>query len=806
MSNQNISDLLIYEIYPALYHKIDQVLPEFGFKYKGRYWQSSNRQKIDGTTGDALGAVYVYENSPYGIKDFTRGFVSFWKYFQEKNNFSNRQTLEFLADAAGIKLPDINENPEKHKSQAEKAQLWEEIHWYFRNQLFENKTSDAENHRKYLKKIRGYNLSEVKFMEIGYFPSNDELMNHLIQEKKYDPVLVHEALQSFKKFEGNSQKNKYHLTTPFKNISGIITGFSVRTIDPNTEPRYLNTTGTEKGLFNFNATRLRKRDILLVEGQLDALHCSAKGFENTVALSGSSLSNDYIELFEKFEIKSVTLILDGDRAGKDATIRIINQYLNLSNPTFRLYIVEMPKDEDPDSFLLKFGADEFEKMIRVAKRHFQYLADQIMPPFQIIDTPKQIDFVIDESAKIAFSLNENLKNLFFQHLDSNSVTPEISFRSIEDRFLQLKIEKEKNNIQNELSSLLREAIGKNHKGIFIPEVDHFKSRLREITSKNPEYLIESYTAKKFIEDLKHTDDSLLTGFKILDDVMRIPQGAITLIAGRTGHGKTTVLLNLLWSMSTIYPGKSFYFFTFEEERKYLSLKLLNLIIDKSEINPNYHDNKAYLKSYISHDKNDDIQIEKAKIELFNRFENKQIQIMDKNFSIENLVEVISHLKNLHGDTLGGIFIDYIQKINSDKRFEIRQRQLQYISNILLQDVAKDLSVPLMIGAQLNRDTDKSADGRPKLYHLREAGDLEQDANVVLSVYNPLSREENETEIRSDRNEIAPVVPIELKTLKNRDGPANRTVNVLFNPSTGRIYDRKTDQIFDKNDYNNSMFN
>jgi KaiC/GvpD/RAD55 family RecA-like ATPase len=59
--------------------------------------------------------------------------------------------------------------------------------------------------------------------------------------------------------------------------------------------------------------------------------------------------------------------------------------------------------------------------------------------------------------------------------------------------------------------------------------------------------------------------------------MRIPQGALSIVSGRPGHGKTSLLLNLLLSLLSQYPDQRFYLFSYEEARTWLALKLVIIL-------------------------------------------------------------------------------------------------------------------------------------------------------------------------------------------------------------------------------------
>lgn len=133
--------------------------------------------------------------------------------------------------------------------------------------------------------------------------------------------------------------------------------------------------------------------------------------------------------------------------------------------------------------------------------------------------------------------------------------------------------------------------------------------------------------------------------------------------------------------------------------------------------------------------------------------------------------------------MGGVFIDYIQKIKNKEKFGTRQLELANTSGAILE-IAKRSSIPIILGAQLGRSPDSK--DKVKLENLREAGDLEQDANLVLGIHNPsMEKAQDELKQLTDRKVDLSVTP-----LKNRGGLVNKTITLDFDRPLLRIKDKK----------------
>jgi len=112
---------------------------------------------------------------------------------------------------------------------------------------------------------------------------------------------------------------------------------------------------------------------------------------------------------------------------------------------------------------------------------------------------------------------------------------------------------------------------------------------------------------------------------------------------------------------------------------------------------------------------------------------ERLFIVDQALNVQELARLTREVAA--GGPLGGVLVDYIQQVRPGRRFETRQREVGYVSRTL-QGLAQETGVPILCAAQLNRVSEGlSRTDRPRLWQLREAGDLEQDATTVYGLYN-----------------------------------------------------------------------
>jgi len=114
--------------------------------------------------------------------------------------------------------------------------------------------------------------------------------------------------------------------------------------------------------------------------------------------------------------------------------------------------------------------------------------------------------------------------------------------------------------------------------------------------------------------------------------------------------------------------------------------------------------------------------------------------------------------------IGLIVVDHIQKMSSANRAQSRHHELSYVSERLC-DLAKDLRCPVLVLCQLRRPPTEAKEKRPRLEDMKESGDLEANADIVLGLY----REDKSSEL------------MEVQCLKNRDGAAGWTAYLGFDP-------------------------
>jgi DNA primase catalytic core len=788
------TDWIKDELYPTLFESIDMALPEHNFRRYPGGWRS--KTYLDGSPHkDRTDKTIVSKKAPGYILENGGESLSLVDYVMRRDKVGVSQAVKILGDVVGLQLPkDENFNQESYQRYKDQATLLEDCNSYFIYCL-ENSTG-ADEVKGYLSS-RGYSEEDIKAMELGYIPDQDKLSKYLLS-KGYTQGLIDEVVK-LNKGIGST----YRLTIPYRS-GGSIKGFKFRAIGDAT-PKYFNSTGLDKSGGFFNLLGIKgDKDLVIVEGELDSLHATVKGVENVVAIGGSIISSDQVKDAIKRGAKSFTLCFDTEPGKEEETAKNVASAIEviLGEGVNRVYIVTLPDLDgayilggaktDPDRLIKERGIEAFREALSSRLTFGAYLGSRLLEEYlSKANESQEIDYkerdllrekVIEIRSKLSAQNRIDFNKTLVEPLSSHGFTEDL-LSELEENYKTATEEAIRNK---KVDELLKKVGQLPDKGEAVKEL---KDGLKDIDATTGKGLLPPLISfSTLLDEIATLPPAYKTGYSSLDSFVGFTPGAITLIAGRPSHGKTTFMFNLLLEMSRLYKEESFYFFTYEEPLKNISIKLLNRLIDTdlkgyfSEIkNLSTPTNYEFIKHYIKASRTDISQIEEGKRQLQELVDSQRIRIVDRNYSVEELSSLIAYLNKR--ERIGALFIDYIQRMRTDAKTQDMRTKIAHISDSVLQ-IAKESGLPIILGAQLNRATQDSKGGKPRLENLKEAGNLEEDANTVLSVYNE-SREKEETS-EGDSYKGLREVELEIKALKNREGQVNQWATLYFDKYTGVV--------------------
>ena len=288
------------------------------------------------------------------------------KFVQKQEGLTFVEAVKKLAERCGVKITE-RVDPQAGKRKRLMA-LMAELAAFYRRCLL--KTREAETARAYLAK-RDLPEEIGEEWNIGYAPSGVVTILKWAEKYRYTP----EELEAAGVIKAPSRPGDrgYHrfggrLMFSIRDREGRVVAFSGRQLvaDRNSG-KYVNSPETPiftKGrvLFGFDkaaATIARVREVLVCEGQIDCIRLHACGFRNAVAGQGTAFTEEHVRMLARVADAAV-LVYDDDAAGHKATIRSAGMLLAAGLP---VRVVSLPGGEDPDSFLRKFGAEAFQKLV-----------------------------------------------------------------------------------------------------------------------------------------------------------------------------------------------------------------------------------------------------------------------------------------------------------------------------------------------------------------------------------------------------------------------------------------------------------
>src|SRR5438876_8193641 len=307
---------------------------------------------------------------------------SVFNFVMEIERVTFPEAIKIVAEKSGVPLPKLIDDSRFEARQRESDQVIELNQWalqWWETQL-ENKTAPAKAAREYLKD-RGITEETIKTFRLGFAPDAwDALSTHLRQKGASQEQLERSGLVVKKEEGGSYDRFRGRLIFPVFDAQGKPIAFGGRTLDPEGEPKYLNspeTTAYTKGrhLFGLNLTRdeIRRQGFaILVEGYLDLIVPYQIGVRNVIASLGTALTPEQAKLIARFAHK-VVVNYDGDRAGVQAAKRAIETILA---DDIEVKVLVLPDNADPDDFIRKYGVTEYQRRRGEAQPHIQFVIDQ----------------------------------------------------------------------------------------------------------------------------------------------------------------------------------------------------------------------------------------------------------------------------------------------------------------------------------------------------------------------------------------------------------------------------------------------
>ncbi len=345
------------------------------------------------------------------------------------------EAVKFLAKRVGVSIEERPPSAAEKKRQDERELFYRvsELAARFYRRVLQTEPA-GEPGRQYLRR-RGVHEATAEAYRLGFAPDKwDALTRYLEQQRA--PLEIAEKLGLVRRKESGGYYDLFRnrLLFTIADPYGKPVGFGGRVLDDGL-PKYINSPESpiyhkSDILFGIDLAKQAMREqnsAIIVEGYFDHLTLYQAGVRNALATCGTALTSGHLKLLQRYAGKIYTLF-DSDAAGRKATFRAMELFLEGGIPAS---VVELPKGEDPDSFLRKEGSEAFNARLTDARPIFDFFVrdlieshdmgsvegkvkviEELAPRMKKIGNPVEKDLYLREIARLLGESERTLMKAF----------------------------------------------------------------------------------------------------------------------------------------------------------------------------------------------------------------------------------------------------------------------------------------------------------------------------------------------------------------------------------------------------------
>lgn len=348
-------------------------------------------------------------------------------FLMELNGWTFPETVRSLAQGLGIEIPEDTREREGYGENERIAAAVRDASAFFESTLRTDAATDAV---AYYRK-RGFTDETIARFHLGYAPDGwDSLLKHLSLAGYTAEELERAGLAIRREGRvGHYDRFRGRTIFPIFGATGRILGFGARRMneDPD-QPKYINSPESPiyqksrvlYGLFQAKDAIRRGGLAVMVEGYVDVISLHQAGIQTAIATCGTAIAQEHAELISRY-CSRVVLVFDSDKAGQSATERGIDVLLRKG---IDVSVLRLPDGEDPDTFVLRFGAKEFESRVDRSVSFLEFRA-RTMKNAGDFDTPDRMAEAVRSIVATVSMIPDALKReLFIQKIAADYHLPE----------------------------------------------------------------------------------------------------------------------------------------------------------------------------------------------------------------------------------------------------------------------------------------------------------------------------------------------------------------------------------------------
>jgi DNA primase len=384
-------------------------------------------------------------------------------WLMEREHLEFPEALRLLAAQTGVELPERH-TPEEDDRARRLYSILERAQTFYRG-LFRGAAGDRA--REYMAR-RGFNNETLDLFGVGFATAGNTLLRYLEKDGFSEQELQAAGVISVTEDEGRPYDFfRERVLFPIRDAQGRTVAFGGRALEDSTTPKYLNSRDTllfhkQETLFAFDLARkpmAQERQVVVVEGYMDAATAHQHGYHNVVATLGTAVTDRHLRLLRR-HVDEIVLALDADAAGQAATWRALRQadeslrvgYKPVVGPHARqqrsapgrwvkLKVLALPNAKDPDE-LIRGDATMWPSLVRDATPVIDFVlrrlgsrhdlntpqgkraaAEEMLQVLAGIADPIEQDHFVNEVASLLATRPETIRGLLHRGTQSRPSTP-----------------------------------------------------------------------------------------------------------------------------------------------------------------------------------------------------------------------------------------------------------------------------------------------------------------------------------------------------------------------------------------------
>ena len=337
-------------------------------------------------------------------------------FLQAHQGYDFIESIESLAARNGIEVPYEN----TREFSKEKGPIYDAL--ALASEIFENNlasSNDAENVRSYILEERRISSEVSKKFGLGYSTRSwDALTKGMLDRGISEEILVKAGLSKKNKDGKLFDIFRDRLMFPIKDRKGRIVGFGGRVMNPDDQPKYLNTGETElfqksRELYGFFEALEERRDlneIYVVEGYMDTIAMYEHGMKNSVATLGIATNRFHIQKLLQV-VSQITFCFDGDDAGRGAAWGALKNVLPSVTDGTEISFLFLPEGEDPASLLEQHSVEDFKNLSKKANLLSEYFIERLAQASEITSLEKKASLAAKAMELLSTMQESSIKRL-----------------------------------------------------------------------------------------------------------------------------------------------------------------------------------------------------------------------------------------------------------------------------------------------------------------------------------------------------------------------------------------------------------